>query len=199
MKRLQDYYFKKAKKEGYVARSVFKLQEINKKHQVLRKGDLVLDLGCYPGSWMQYIAERIGKDGAVVGVDRTELKIQLQKNMHFIQADIYKLNTNLLNKHAQKYNLICSDMAPNSSGIKDVDAARSLQLCQRVLDIAQEWLMSKGSLIVKTFQGTAFDPLLKRMRSEYQTVKIIKPESSRNESREIFLLGMTLKHNQGTE
>ena len=180
-----------------MARSVFKLQEINTKHQVLRKGDLVLDLGCYPGSWMQYIAECIGRDGAVVGVDQTELKLQLQKNMHFIQADIYKLNTKLLNKYAQKYNLICSDMAPNSSGIKDVDAAGSLQLCQRVLDIAQEWLMSRGSLIVKTFQGAAFAPLLKRMRSEYRTVKIIKPESSRNESREIFLLGVTLKHNQG--
>jgi len=193
MKKVQDHYFHKAKKDGYVARSAFKLEEINQKHKFLHPGNRVMDLGCFPGSWMQYLSRYVGPKGLVLGVDRTELEMPLKPNMHFVHSDIYELDLNLIGEYASKYHVLCSDMAPNSTGIKDVDAARSLQLCQLALEIAQSWVKPGGHVIVKTFQGGAFDPLLKQMRTEYKSVKIAKPKSSRNESKEIFLLGMGKK------
>ena len=190
MKEVQDHYFKKAKKEGYIARSAFKLQEIDAKHKLLQKGSKVLDLGCFPGSWMQYIAQRIGENGVVVGIDRTALEMTLKGNMRFIRGDINELDLSLPKEFANRYDLVCSDMAPNTMGIKNVDATRSLQLCQMALYVAQQYLKSGGATLVKVLQGGTFDTLLTQMRQEYRSVKIIKPKSSRKESKEIFVLGL---------
>ncbi|MBU2511627.1 RlmE family RNA methyltransferase [bacterium] len=194
MKQVQDHYFKKAKKEGYVARSAFKLEEIDVKHKLIKQGDKIIDLGCYPGSWMQYISKKIGANGIVLGVDRTPLKIQLADNMRFVHGDINELDLSITASFAPSFDLVCSDMAPNTTGNKSVDAARSFQLCQMALLVAQDNLKKKGATLVKIFQGETFDQLLKQMRDEYDKVKIIKPKSSRNESREIFLLGLNLKN-----
>ncbi|MCP4294760.1 MAG: RlmE family RNA methyltransferase [Proteobacteria bacterium] len=199
MKKVKDHYFHQARQKGYVARSAFKLEEINKKYNIIKKNNRVIDLGCYPGSWMQYISNYVGSEGLIVGVDRTELQIPLQNNMRFIHSDINELDLNMLSGYARKYDLICSDMAPNSTGIKDVDSARSFHLCQLALTVAQQWLLPKGCTLIKSFQGVTFDRLLKQMRQEYRSVKIIKPKSSRSESKEIFLLGQTLQSSKVNE
>lgn len=193
MKEIRDHYFKKAKKDGYVARSAFKLEEIDRKHGLIKQGSKVIDLGCYPGSWMQYISKKIGNNGVVVGVDRTALKMNLRENMRFIHSDINELDPAVTSRFAQHYDLICSDMAPNTTGNKTVDAARSFQLCQMALLVAQNNLNRKGAVLVKILQGGTFDQLLNQMRVEYTKVKIIKPKSSRSESKEIFVLGTNPK------
>lgn len=192
MKKIQDHYFNKAKKDGYVARSAYKLQEINERHKIIKKNFKVLDLGCYPGSWMQYISKKIGDKGIVVGVDRTQLKMQLLPNTRFVHSDINDLNLNDLSLDFH-YDFICSDMAPNSTGIRDVDLARSLDLCEMVLTIAQNHLKKKGTVLMKAFQGSSFDLLKNQVKDAFHQMKIIKPQSSRNESREIFLLGLMKK------
>jgi 23S rRNA (uridine2552-2'-O)-methyltransferase len=189
MKTVQDHYFNKAKKEGFVARSAYKLQEIDQKHQLLKNGSQVLDLGCFPGSWMQYISNKIGQKGRVVGIDRTELRIALKENMRFIHSDIDDVDPEAHGLLEGLFDVICSDMAPNSTGIKNVDSERSFHLCQIALDIASHKLKQSGCVLLKSFHGSTFDRLVKLMRSEYQQVKIIKPKSSRDESKEVFILG----------
>ncbi|MBT3226686.1 MAG: RlmE family RNA methyltransferase [Deltaproteobacteria bacterium] len=189
MKTVQDHYFNKAKKEGFAARSAYKLQEIDQKHQLLKNGSQVLDLGCYPGSWMQYISKKIGSNGRVVGIDRTELRIALKENMRFIHSDIDDVDPDDPGLFAGFFDVICSDMAPNSTGIKNVDSERSFHLCQMALDIASHKLKKTGSVLLKSFHGSTFDRLVKLMRTDYQQVKIIKPKSSRDESKEVFILG----------
>ncbi|MBU3914656.1 RlmE family RNA methyltransferase, partial [bacterium] len=193
MKKVQDHYFQKAKQEGFAARSAYKLQEIDQKHKILSNGNYVLDLGCFPGSWMQYISQNIGKNGRVVGIDRTELKIHLKENMRFVHSDINDLDLSTPGEYADRYHVICSDMAPNTTGNKNVDAERSIQLCETALYIARHWLMTRGTLLVKALQGGPFDRFLKQMREEYSKVKIVKPKSSRSESKEIFVLGLDKK------
>ncbi len=193
MKEVQDHYFKKAKKEGYAARSAFKLEEIDTKHKLLKSGSKVIDLGCYPGSWMQYVSGKIGDKGLVLGIDRTALQISLKDNMRFIHSDINELDLSTLENVATRFNLVISDMAPNTTGVKGVDAARSLQLCEMALLVARERLHPDGAVLVKILRGGTFDELLRQMRNEYRIVKTIKPKSSRKESKEIFVLGMHRK------
>lgn len=189
MKTVQDHYFKKAKKEGFAARSAYKLKEIDEKHRLLKRGGRILDLGCFPGSWMQYISQKIGADGQVTGIDRTELRIPLKANMRFIHSDINDLDVESSEVLNETFDLICSDMAPDSTGIKNVDSERSFHLCRMALFIAEKKLKSNGSVLLKSFHGSAFDRLVKQMKSEYHQVKTLKPKSSRDESKEVFLLG----------
>lgn len=189
MKQIRDHFFKQAKRDGYAARSAYKLKEIDTKHRLLKKGAIVLDLGCYPGSWLQYIAQKIGKEGQVIGVDRTELRIPLQPNMTFIHSDINDLDPDTPELSNLCFDLVCSDMAPDSTGIRNVDAERSAHLCRAAMAIALPLLKNNGNVLLKTFHGSAFDSLRQQLKSEYQHVKTIKPKSSRSESKEVFLLG----------
>ena len=193
MRNVQDHYFKKAKKEGYSARSIYKLKEIDQKHRLIKSGDRVLDLGCFPGSWLQYISGKIGSKGVVVGVDQTKLTMLLEDNMRFIHSDIFDLDTTVLSTHAQKFDLICSDMAPKTTGIRNVDADRSVQLCLQTLYIAQSVLRKGGSVLMKVLQGAAQDRLSKQMKAQYKMLKRTKPQSSRSESKELFFIGLHLK------
>ena len=193
MKIVKDYYFKKAKNEGYSARSVYKLKEINQKYRLLKQGYQVLDLGCCPGSWMQYISSEIGPNGLVVGVDQTQLTMSLANNMRFIHSDIYKLEQDQFSEYASKFDLICSDMAPKTTGIKGVDTERSVQLCMQALYLASQSLKKGGSVLVKVLQGAAQDQLVKQMKDQFVSLKRMKPKSSRSESKEIFFIGTNQK------
>ncbi len=190
MKKVQDYYFKKAKSKGFVARSAFKLEEIDQKHKIITPGMSVMDLGCFPGSWLQYISKKIGNNGLVLGVDIQELKLPLAANMKFIHSDINDLNLESISDFRPYFDLICSDMAPKTTGIKGTDADRSYHLCQMVLEVSQQLLKYGGNTLMKVFQGAALEKLVQQMKNEYQVVKRIKPKSSRNESVEIFVLGV---------
>jgi len=194
VRKIQDYYFKKAKKENYPARSVYKLEEAQKKYQFLKTGDIVLDLGCKPGSWSIYAAKIVGPQGLVVGVDLQKgKKISIAKAAEIvwfyddIMADDIVEKLQGIRKY---YGTILSDIAPRTSGNKWVDQQQSLSLARRVLELTGKLLESDGNIYVKVFEGEDFKEFVDSVRKSFKTVKIFKPKSSRNESREVFVLGM---------
>ena len=189
MKKIKDHYFHKAKKDGYVARSVYKIEEIDNKHRIILTGNKVLDLGCSPGSWLQYASRKVGNTGHVLGIDVQPVKISLPRNVKVIQTDIFEITNEELLIKAGKPDVILSDMAPKTSGIRSTDGHRSFALNKKVLNIANEILRSEGSLLVKTFQCILLDELCSEFKKMFASVKLCKPRSSRSESAEIFILG----------
>ena len=194
MRKVQDYYFKKAKKDNYPARSVYKLEEAQKKYRFLKSRDTVLDLGCQPGSWTIYAAKTVGPGGLVVGVDLQEgQKLHIAKAAETvwlcqdIMADDVVSRIQKISKH---FRIILSDIAPRTSGNKWVDQQQSLNLARRVLELAECLLETGGNLYVKVFEGEDFKEYVDSVRKSFKTVKIIKPKSSRSESREVFILGL---------
>ena len=195
MKKIKDHYFYKAKHDGYVARSVYKLEELDKKYRIIRKGNFVLDLGCSPGSWLQYASKKVGKKGRVLGVDLQPVNHSLPTHVKVLQADIFDLTAKDLEMDGGLVDVFLSDMAPKTTGIRATDAERSFALNQQVLCLADELLQSKGVLLLKAFQGAPLDELRRVFRNSFAKVKLCKPKSSRAESVEIFLLGMDKKQN----
>jgi 23S rRNA (uridine2552-2'-O)-methyltransferase len=189
VKKIKDHYFHKAKKDGYAARSVYKIEEIDKKYRIIRTGNKVLDLGCSPGSWLQYASIKVGNSGHVLGVDLQPVKISLPSHVKVIQADIFEVTDEDLKIKGGKADVILSDMAPKTSGIRTTDAHRSFELNKKVLYLANDILCPEGSLLVKAFQGKLFDELCYEFKKMFTDVKLCKPKSSRSESVEIFILG----------
>ena len=186
----QDHYSRKAQKEKYPARSVYKLQEIQKKYRLIRKGDRVLDLGCSPGSWLAYAAELTGEGGRVVGIDLKPVSIQLPAHVTVYKGDLLTPGEALMEKLGQRFHAVISDMAPNTTGNKDVDAARSFDLCEAALTLSQEVLVPNGSFICKIFQGEMFTLFSDRVKACFNQQHIFKPQSSRKASKEIYIIGM---------
>ncbi len=193
--RWTDHYTERAKKERYPARSVFKLKEAQKKFRLIKKGDRVLDLGCSPGSWLLYAAELTGRRGRVLGIDLKAIPIKLPPQTETLTADILTIDRAWLNKQelGNRFDVVLSDMAPATTGNKGLDAARSFQLCQAALGIAEMVLKPGGSFICKIFQGEEFKEFSDMVRNRFKRNKIFKPLSSRKESKEIFVVGMGLK------
>ena len=189
MKKIKDHYFHKAKKDGYAARSVYKIEEIDNKYNVILTGSKVLDLGCSPGSWLQYASRKVGNTGHVLGIDVQPVKISLPRNVKVIQTDIFEITNEELRIKAGKPDVILSDMAPKTSGIRSTDLHRSFALNKKVINIANEILRLEGSLLVKTFQGILLDELCSEFKKMFASVKLCNPRSSRSESAEIFILG----------
>lgn len=193
MRKVQDYYFKKAKKEKYPARSVYKLEEAQKKYGFLKTGNAVLDLGCQPGSWSIYAARIVGSKGLVVGIDQQKgEKISIAKaaEIVWLQEDI--MTDDIVEKIMEIkdiFQVILSDIAPRTTGNKWVDQQQSLNLARRVLELAVQLLERGGNLYVKVFEGEDFKEYVESVRKRFKTVKIVKPKSSRTESREVFVLG----------
>jgi len=192
MKKVQDHYFHKAKKEGYVARSAYKLEEIDKKHRILKRGNRVLDLGCAPGSWLQYISKKVGNSGNVWGIDLQRITISLPEQVIVRQGDIFDLQDNE-DLWSTAFDVIVSDMAPKTTGIRSVDSQRSMNLNEHVLHLAAQHLSPHGSLLVKAFQGEHFSELHTLFKNAFHKVQLCKPKSSRNESVELFILGRKKK------
>ena len=194
MRKVQDHYFKKAKKENYPARSVYKLEEAQKKYTLLKTGDTVLDLGCHPGSWSMYAARIVGPEGLVVGVDLQEgRKVSLAKAAEIIWfcGDIMTEDIVAEIQEIRKvFRVILSDLAPRTSGNRWVDQQQSLNLARRVQELSEKLLAGGGNLYVKVFEGEDFKEYVDSVRKDFKTVKIVKPKSSRSESREVFVLGM---------
>jgi 23S rRNA (uridine2552-2'-O)-methyltransferase len=187
MKKIQDHYFKKAKKEGYAARSVYKLQEAQEKYHFIRPGHAVLDLGAYPGSWTKYAAKVVGPDGLVVSVDVQKLGTNAA-NVVTLCAYVFELSASRLSELSQHFDVVLSDMAPKTTGRKDVDHLKSIDLADRARSLAMELLRKQGTFFCKVFQGEAFPRFLNECRGDFRTVKVVKPSSSRSESVETFLL-----------
>lgn len=193
--RWRDHYTQRAKKENYPARSVFKLKEAQRKFRLIKKGNRVLDLGCSPGSWLLYAAELVGRHGRVLGIDLQAIRINLPPQVQTLTADILIIDRAWIDKELpeDRFDVILSDMAPSTSGNKALDAARSFQLCQAALSIAEMVLQPGGSIMCKIFQGEEFKEFSDAVRSRFKRHRIFKPQSSRKESKEIFMVGMGFK------
>ena len=197
MRKEQDYYFKKAKKDNYPARSVYKLEEAQLKYKFLKKKQRVLDLGCHPGSWSLYAAGIVGPKGVVVGVDLQATDIPSQKGnaeIHWLCYDVYDEDlVPVLRKTWPGFHALISDMAPQTTGSRFTDHQHSLRLVRRALDIAGMMLHERGSFYCKVFQGEDFPDFIAECKALFETVKVVKPQSSRKESREVFVLNRGFK------
>jgi len=185
----QDKYFKRAKEQGYRARSVFKLEEIQRKFKILKPGRDVLDLGAAPGSWLQYANKIVGPKSTLVGLDLTPIK-KIKPNVILGQVDIFSLQAIefIQYKHPQKFPIILSDLAPKTSGIKESDHYRSIELSQRVVELAEKFLTPHGVIVIKVFQGADFGLFIIKLKRKFKQVNVFKPRASRDRSYEVYVI-----------
>ena len=180
-----DAFQRRARREGYRSRSVYKLMDIQKRSKIFRKDDTVLDLGAAPGGWSQIVLEYIGEDGKLVGVDLQH--ILPLKGAQFLQGDIREPETRKeLEKLVPKADVVLSDMSPNLSGNYSVDQARSVELASFALEIASE--RKANSFVVKVFEGSDFQDFRKAVIDEFGSVRTLSPEASRKQSSEVYLI-----------
>ncbi len=191
---VNDPYVQRSKREGYRSRSAYKLTEIDERDRLLRPGQVIVDLGAAPGGWTQVAARRVGSAGRVIGIDL--LPVEEVPGATLIQADftarkgLEALDAALGGRRAD---LVLSDMAPNLSGIAVSDQARSMALAEAALEFALAHLQPEGAFLVKVFQGAGYDEFLRAMRAGFAKVWVRKPDASRGESAEQYLLGRGLK------
>ena len=186
-KRWADHYTVKAKKENYPARSIYKLQEIQKKYNVIKRGDRVLDLGFVPGSWLIYASHVIGEAGSVIGIDIKNTDIVLPDNAKVIKADIFEYQNNELFAD-NRFDVVLSDMAPDTTGNRIVDSVHSLNLAYAAFSIAKRTLADRGSFICKIFFGDDFKAFSENVKKFFKEFKIFKPETCRKQSKEIYII-----------
>ena len=180
-----DAFQRRARREGYRSRSVYKLMDIQKRSKIFRKDDTVLDLGAAPGGWSQIALEYIGEDGKLIGVDLQH--ILPLKGAQFLQGDIREPETRKeLEKLVPKADVVLSDMSPNLSGNYSVDQARSVELALFALEIASE--RKANSFVVKVFEGSDFQDFRKVVIDEFGSVRTLSPEASRKQSSEVYLI-----------
>ncbi len=185
----QDEYVQKARAQGYRSRAVFKLDEMQRKDQLLKPGQLVLDLGAAPGGWSEYASRIVGDSGRVIALDL--LPIEPIAGVEFLQGDFTEqetLDRLLAILGDSRVDLVLSDMAPNLSGMDSVDQPRSIYLAELAFDLAGEFLSKNGVFVVKIFQGAGSDELISSFRSRFRSVKLRKPDASRSRSREIYAI-----------
>lgn len=184
-----DPYVARAQRDGWRSRAVYKLEELDQRQQLIRRGDTVVDLGAAPGGWSQYAARRVQQQGRVIALD--VLPMEPLAGVEFLQGDftedaaLQQLLATLSSAHAD---LVMSDMAPNISGMRSVDQPRSMYLAELASDLASQVLKSGGRFVTKVFMGEGFDELLGQCRQAYATVKVQKPAASRRESRETYIV-----------
>lgn len=193
-RKLHDQYFRKAKAEGYAARSAYKLREVQERYGILRPGDRVVDIGCAPGSWLQVASEIIGERGRVVGIDLQPVTVSGMSNVKTIVGDATKVTAAELGEIlGGSCHVLLSDMAPNTTGDPTGDHFRSVSLCRVVLDIAAKLLRPGGNLVMKVFEGETYGDLLRETQQYFGMVKGLKPDATRDVSREMFIVGMRHK------
>ena len=199
---INDPYVKLAQREGYRARAAYKLKEIDEAFGLVRPGQFVVDLGCAPGAWSQYLRRRLAPggaaagalDGTIVGLD--VLPMEPIEGVHFIQGDFREADVLAQLQAAlagRQVDLVVSDMAPNLSGIASADAARMEELVELAVEFAQSHMQSGGALVAKVFHGAGYDPVLRRLRQAFLHVKPHKPKASRDRSSETFLVAIGLR------
>lgn len=191
---VNDPYVQQAKKDGWRSRAAFKLIEIDDRDKLLKRGEVVVDLGATPGGWSQVAAQRVGDAGLVLALDLLEMAPI--RGVHFIQGDfreesvLAELEKNL---GEREVGLVMSDMAPNMSGMAVMDQARVMHLAELGLEFSRAHLKPDGAFLVKVFQGRDYEAFVKAMRETFQTVAVRKPDASRDRSAEVYLLGRCLR------
>ena len=183
----KDHYYNKAKQEGYRARSAYKLKQLDDAAGLLSEGDTVVDLGAAPGGWLQVAAERVGRSGTVVGVDRQ--RIDPVEGVETIRGDLTDGDTKTrIADRVGRADVVLSDMAPNVSGEYELDHARSVHLARQAADIALDLLDAGGDLAVKVFDGRDLADLEADLETEFEYVREMRPDASRDESSELYLV-----------
>lgn len=195
MRKYRDHYFLKAKRDNYPARSVYKLQEIDQRFGLFKKGQKVLDLGAAPGSWSLFAGEKVGAGGRVLGLDLQATDTAFPANVRFFQADATDPTPEAAAALAElgPLDLVISDMAPKTSGIIFRDQALSYELCLTALDVAEKVLRPGGGFVAKIFEGPEAKDFESSVRARFASVKRFKPKSSREESKEIFVVATGFK------
>jgi 23S rRNA (uridine2552-2'-O)-methyltransferase len=199
---INDPYVKLATREGYRARAAYKLKEIDETLGLIKPGQLVVDLGCTPGAWSQYVRRRMSPGGAAVGamngtiIGLDLLPMEPIEGVTFIQGDfreadvLEKLTQALQGRQAD---IVVSDMAPNLSGIASADAARIEYLVELAIEFAQNHMKPQGALVAKVFHGGSYNEIVQHFKAAFDVVKPFKPKASRDRSSETFLIGLGLK------
>ncbi|MCA9537347.1 MAG: methyltransferase domain-containing protein [Myxococcales bacterium] len=183
-----DHYARKAKAEGFRARSIYKLQEINRRVRLFRRGQRVLDLGCAPGSWTQYAATEVGPGGAVVGIDRRAVE-PTRPQITTLTGDIFAMDPETLRAAGGgPFDVVLSDMAPDTCGNRFTDHMRSVDLCRRALGLADLLLVDGGAFVCKVFEGEDVAALVAEVSKRFAQVRRVKPKSTRSESVELFVV-----------
>lgn len=185
-----DKWSRRAAEEGYRARSVYKLIELDLRNRLLHAGMKVIDVGAAPGSWLQYVSEKIGTSGLAVGFDLKEIK-KIAPNVRTAVCDVTDEKATeafLAEAGMDKADLVLSDIAPNTSGIKDVDQWRSIELSRMVVGVAKRHLRPGGKLVMKVFRGRDFDAFLREVRQDWPNAKPYTVEASRDRSREVYIV-----------
>ena len=187
----RDPYVQRAQARGWRSRAVFKLEEIDRRERLLKPGAVCLDLGAAPGAWSQYARGRVGREGRVVASD--VLAMEALEGVEFVQGDfreeeVFRRVLSLLPEG--RVDVVLSDMAPDFSGVDVTDQARSIYLAELALDMARRVLKPGGDALIKVFQGTGFEDLVKGARSEFGRVKLVKPQASRARSPEMYMLAL---------
>ncbi|TFH03886.1 MAG: RlmE family RNA methyltransferase [Spirochaetales bacterium] len=190
-RREPDHYSKRARQEGYSARSVYKLQELQQRFRILRSGVRVLDVGAAPGSWTQYMSKLVGPDGHVVAVDLSPLDdLEGIPGVTPIVGDVFSPEVIAAVSALGPFAVVVSDAAPKTSGNRVVDTTRSAALVEQVIDLCDQLLAPGGNMVAKVFQGGDEHQLLQSIRERFATARLIKPKASRSESFETFLVGL---------
>ncbi len=190
-----DHFAKKAKKEQYVARSVYKLIEIDQKYRLLKPGDKVLDLGASPGSWSQYATQKIGEKGRLLGVDLKKVFLSIP-NAVFIKGDINVIDFGPaleLHGFTEPYDIIISDMAPDTTSSRFTDQMKSLELCEMALQTAHRLLRTGGNFVCKIFDSGDAMGFRDELKKCFRSVQLLRPKSVQNSSKEFFMIGMGFK------
>jgi 23S rRNA (uridine2552-2'-O)-methyltransferase len=192
-----DHYYRQAKREGFAARSIYKLDELDHEFRVLKKGDVVVDLGCAPGSWMQYVEQKILPGGRAYGIDLLPVKVAFGPHVRTLVGDAFKVTLEDLvdagDQPLPSVDVVLSDMAPNTTGIRAVDQARSMALCERALEVATRLLRPGGRFVVKVLEGGEMKPFVTACQQVFSVVKIKRPKSTRMGSTETFVVGLDKK------
>lgn len=191
---VNDPYVQKAKKDGWRSRAAFKLLEIDAKDKLLKRGEVVVDLGATPGGWSQVAVQCVGESGLVLALDLLEMAPI--RGVHFIQGDFREdaVLTQLEEALGEReVGLVLSDMAPNMSGVAVMDQARVMHLAELGLDFSRAHLKPEGAFLVKVFQGRDYEAFVRAMRETFQNVVVRKPDASRDRSAEVYLLGRGLR------
>ena len=192
-RRIDDHYSQRARKEGFPARSVYKLEEIDQKYRLFRPGQAVLDMGCAPGSWTLYAADKIGPKGRVIGVDLNPPEgATFPSQVTIFEGDLLEIDLIEMTGD-EPFDLILSDMAPKTMGRREVDQARSLELCQMAWIWAEKLLKPGGIFIFKIFQSQEGDDFIKTLKPRFTAINRLKPQATRSQSLEVFVIGRTFK------
>lgn len=194
MFKVKDHYYQKAKNENYLARSIYKLEEIDQRFKVIKKGAFVLDLGYYPGSWVQYTAPKVGPEGRVVGIDIQPVnKKLLLPNLVLFQKDIFDVKGPADLDSDKHFDVVLSDMAPSTTGIKSLDQDRSLMLVEAVFGLLPLTLRPGGHFVIKVFESNDAQTFLKAQKSRFNEFHYLRPKSTRSVSKEFFVIGKGFK------